>query len=267
MDRQLWKAIVEVMQQLGNPPRNESWTYQVVDIVKVWFWAVIHDRPVSWATRRENWPVCLRRRTLPSASTMSRRLRSGATLEFLRRLEERVIAPAESSGLVWLIDGKPLPIGGCSKDRQAGYGRSSAGKAKGYKLHAIIGKDGHVAQWRVAPMNRDERVMARRMLRVLRQPGYVVADRNYDSNRLHQVCDERGNLQLVARRRYGPGRGHGHRRQTQGRLRSKAILEDPFPDFGEQLLRQRDQIERFFSRLKGQLLTSHFDHGETATAD
>jgi hypothetical protein len=31
-----------------------------------------------------------------------------------------------------MIDGKPLPIGGCSKDRQSGYGRSAGGKAKGF---------------------------------------------------------------------------------------------------------------------------------------
>ena len=46
------------------------------------------------------------------------------------------------------VDGKPLPIGGCSKDRQAGYGRSAGGKAKGYKLHALVGSDGSVQAWR-----------------------------------------------------------------------------------------------------------------------
>ncbi len=43
--------------------------------------------------------------------------------------------------------------------------------------------------------------------------------------------------------------GTGHRKQTAGRMRSKAILEDPSPEFGQQLLQQRDDIERFFGNL------------------
>ena len=61
-----------------------------------------------------------------------------------------------------MLDGKPLTIGGCSKDRQAGYGRAAGGKARGYKIHVIYGSDGSIAAWRIAPMNVDERVMAAR---------------------------------------------------------------------------------------------------------
>ena len=249
MERQLWHAIVGVMNQIGNPRRNRKFKYQVIQILKVWFWAVVHDRPVSWATQRENWPIDLRRFELPSASTMSRRLRSNAVKCLLEQIEGRVISPKTSTNLVWLIDGKPLTIGGCSKDRQAGFGRAAGCQAKGYKLHAMVGKQGEIAAWRVAPMNCDERVMARRLLKSTRQVGYVVSDSNYDSNKLHQICDDNGNLQMVVPRRYGPNRGHGHRKQTSGRMRSKAILEDPFPEFGAQLLQQRDAIERFFGQL------------------
>ena len=167
----------------------------------------------------------------------------------LKKIEQRVIGPQSSSGMVWMIDGKPLVISGCSKDRQAGYGRATGGKGKGYKLHALVGKNGELAQWRVAPMNKDERVMAGRMLKATTVVGYVVADSNYDSNKLHQVCDDNGNLQMVAPRRYGKGRGHGHRKQTVGRVRSKQILENPMPDFGRQLLKQREDIERYFGNL------------------
>jgi hypothetical protein len=147
-----------------------------------------------------------------------------------------------------MLDGKPLPIGGCSKDRQAGYGRAAGGKAKGYKLHALVGSDGALAEWRVAPMNQDERVMAERLLQAAPPEvvGYVAADANYDSNKLHEVCDDRGNLQLVARRRYGPGNGTGHRKQTAGRLRSIALTEGPYPAFAEQLLQDRGAIARQF---------------------
>ena len=168
----------------------------------------------------------------------------------LDALARRVIAPKEP-GLFWIIDGKPLPIGGCSKDRQAGYGRAASGKAKGYKLHAVVGSDASVAQWRVAPMNKDERVMAERLVNAspLEVMGYLLADANYDSNPLHQACTERGNLQLVAPRRYGPDKGTGHRKQTAGRQRAIAITESPCPAFGDQLHKDRSAIERQFGNL------------------
>ena len=144
-----------------------------------------------------------------------------------------------------------MTISGCSKDRQAGYGRAAGGKGKGYKIHAIIGFDGTIAQWGVAPMNKDERVMGERLVK--RAPpevaGYLVADGNYDSNPLHKICEARGNLQLVTPRRYGPGKGTGHRKQTAGRLRSMAIVESPFPAFGDQLRLDRSEIERQYGNL------------------
>jgi hypothetical protein len=128
---------------------------------------------------------------------MSRRLRSPSVVALLDALERRVVAPKEP-GLFWVIDGKPLPIGGCSKDRQAGYGRAAGGKAKGYKLHAVISAGG-IAAWRIAPMSKDERVMAARLLRAAPVQGYLVADSNYDSNPLHAACDRLGELQLITR--------------------------------------------------------------------
>lgn len=249
MERQLWKAILCVLKDVDNPKQNTRWKYSTIQIVKVWVWSVIHDRPVSWACQRSNWPPYEQKWERPSNTTMSRRLRSADVQYVMKQIEQRVLCPGKTNNMVWMIDGKPLAISGCSKDRQAGYGRATGGKAKGYKIHAIVGSDGTIAEWRIAPMNKDERVMARRMLKVANTQGYVLADSNYDSNKLHEVCDLRDNLQLVARRRYGSGRGHGHRKQTRGRLRSKAILEDPDRAFGKSLMHQRDDIERFYGNL------------------
>ena len=251
MEHQLWKAIVATLASLGKPRFDPREDYTDHDIVKVWYWAVIHDRPVSWACQRRNWPGPLRRHPLPSDTAMSRRLRTPAVRDLLAALETRVVAPT-APGLYWMIDGKPLPISNCSKDRQAGYGRAVGGKAKGYKLHALVNPHGQIAGWRIAPMNTDERVMAGRLLKAApaEVQGYVVADTNYDSNRLHAVCEGRpaGRLQLVTPRRYGPGKGHGHRKQTAGRLRSKELLENPAPHFGTRLMRDRAQIERQFGQ-------------------
>lgn len=248
MEHQLWIRIVAALGAIGKQKAQPRCHFDDLDIAKTWFWAVLHDRPVSWACQTGNWPPHERRFAKPSTSTMSRRLRSSRVRNLLERLERQVLAPRQRP-LVWMIDGKPLAISGCSKDRQAGYGRAAGCKAKGYKLHAITDPHGNVAAWRVAPMNVDERVMAKRLLRVADVQGYLLADANYDSNRLHAQCDDRGNLQLLAPRRYGPQRGHGHRPQTPGRLRSRELLENPRPRFGQFLLSKRAQVERYFAQI------------------
>jgi hypothetical protein len=248
MEHQLWKAIVALLTSLGKSRKRRATDFNDHDIVKVFYWAVIHDRPTAWACQPRHWPIHLRRGRLPSPGTMSRRLRSAAVVALLGALERRAVAPTEP-GLFWMIDGKPLVIGGCSTDRQAGYGRAANSKGKGYKVHALVDPAGAVAGWRLAPMNKDERVMAERILRSAPVQGYVVADANYDSNRVHATCDGRDQWKLVTRRRYGPGHGTGHRKQSAGRLHAMALTENPFPAFAEQLLRDRDGIERRFGQL------------------
>jgi hypothetical protein len=248
MEHQLWKAIVAVLASLDKPRRRSHCTFSDECIVRIYYWSVVHDRPQCWACNRKSWPLPYRGRPLPSPGTLSRRLRSPAVRALLDALEKRVVAP-QQPGWYWMIDGKPLVIGGCSKDRQAGYGRAANCKAKGYKIHAVIGADASVACWRLAPMNKDERVMAARLLRQAAIQGYVIADANYDSNPLHAVCEAHGELQLLTPRRYGPGRSTGNRRQTMGRLRSIHLLENPFPQFGQGLMQDRSDIERRFGHL------------------
>jgi hypothetical protein len=245
VEGQLWSLIVAVLATIDKRRKRASQEFSDEEIVKVFYWSVIHDRPVSWACQRRNWPLHLRRRPLPSNTTMSRRLRSASVVALLDALERRVNAPRQPY-LYWMIDGKPLAISGCSKDRQAGYGRAARCKAKGYKIHAIITADGSLANWRIAPMNKDERVMAERLLKTTDLAGYITADANYDSNKIHKICDARGNRQFVSPRRYGTGRKVGHRAQSPGRLRSIALLENPEPRFGRQLLKDRAAIERHF---------------------
>ncbi len=245
MEGQLWRLIVAVLATIDKCRKRARQDFSDEEIVKVYYWSVIHDRPISWACQRQNWPLHLRRRPLPSSTTMSRRLRSPSVVALLDALERRVTAP-RGEHLYWMIDGKPLAISGCSKDRQAGYGRAARCKAKGYKIHAIVATDGSLASWRIAPMNKDERVMAERLLKTTDIAGYIAADANYDSNKIHKICDARGNRQFVSPRRYGAGRKVGHRAQSPGRLRSIALLENPEPHFGRQLLKQRAAIERHF---------------------
>ncbi len=145
---------------------------------------------------------------------------------------------------------KPLVIGGCSKDRQAGYGRAANSKGKGYKIHALVDPQDSVAAWRLAPMNKDERVMAERLVRTASIQGCLVADANYDSNPLHRLCEslsqERNPLYLITRRRYGPDRGTGHRPQSCGRLHAMQLTANSYPTFADQTLHDRVRSDRVF---------------------
>src|SRR5947207_147359 len=109
MEHQLWKAIVAVLAELDKPVTPADFDFSDEEIVKVYYWAVIHDRPTSWACLKRSWPIHLRRRPLPSQPTMSRRLRSAPVVALLDALQRRVTAP-QAPGLFWMIDGKPLPI-------------------------------------------------------------------------------------------------------------------------------------------------------------
>lgn len=249
MEHQLWLEILFVLRQVLKSPRRTREHFGCEDIVLVWFWAVVHDRPVSWATKKCNWPLHQSRRRLPSNSTMSRRLRSSEVRRVIRAIEDRVLRSSELPPVVWMVDGKPLTVGNCSKDRQAGYGRAGHGNAKGYKLHMIRGADRSIAAWRIAPMNKDERVMARRLVKAARIQGYLLGDGGYDSNPLHQVCEEAKDLQLVAPPRGGCGLTKRRKAQSSGRRRAIALLENPLSTFGIQLLQQRDDIEREFGNL------------------
>lgn len=248
MEHQLWRSFEQRLRQLSTS-FNPHCAYQDCEIVRVYYWAVLHDRPTCWACDRRNWPPHARKKPLPSPSVMSRRLRSPAVLGLLRCLERDVLCPQGDPPLLWLVDGKGLPIGGASSDRQAGYGKAAGGKAKGYKLHAFVGCDGAVPIWRIAPMHQDERVMARRMARQAEIQGYLVGDSNFDDNHLHDVCLSKGDLQLVTPRRYRNAKGLGHHRHSPGRLRCLEILDSPAPQFGRGLLRQRRAIERYFGNL------------------
>lgn len=76
MEHQLWRMILAVLTEIDKPRRSTREDFSAEDIVVTWLWAVLHDRPVSWACDRRNWPIHARRRPRPSPSTMSRRLRS-----------------------------------------------------------------------------------------------------------------------------------------------------------------------------------------------
>ena len=214
-------------------------------IALVLLWAAFNHKPVSWAVQRRNWPLWMQRLlpVMPSSTTMSRRLRRPSLRVFLDRLLEHAQGPARLT-LVRVVDATALEVRSHSKDRQAGYGFGSGRKAKGYKLHLLLESSGAIVQWRLSPMNTNEKVMALRMILATDEMAYLTADGEYDSNSMHRAVRSRGG-QLVAPRPRNAGIGFGRRPQALGRVRSAQMLEGPSP-FGRAVLRARSVIERFF---------------------
>jgi hypothetical protein len=249
MEHQLWSAILPHLIPLDQTPRPTRHTYSDSDIVAVYLWAVLHDRPQGWACDPRNWPIHRRRRRLPSASALSKRLQTPSVIALLLALFASLASPS-TPGVFWVMDGKPLPVSGVSGDAQATCGRAAGGLARGYKLHVIVNIRGEIAACEVTPMNVDERVVAERLLAAASIQGYVAADANYDSNPLHACCDAAGNRQLITPRRYArTAKSTGHRPQTAGRRRCLDLWSQPEPRFIDGLLHTRDEIERRFGNL------------------
>ncbi|MEM8679102.1 MAG: hypothetical protein AAGF97_07105 [Planctomycetota bacterium] len=75
MERQLWRLILKVLDEIYKPKGEGRYEFSSRRIVEIWMWSVIHDRPISWSCESINWPREYRQKRLPSNTTMSRRLR------------------------------------------------------------------------------------------------------------------------------------------------------------------------------------------------
>jgi Transposase DDE domain len=243
MERELWSSLYAVATRLDT--NFASWRFTAADILVVYFWAVMHDRPMSWAIDKGHWPDDLRPRLLPSQATLSRRMRRPETQQLMADIEQTWIALTVLSGF-WLrmIDGKPLPVSGVSKDKDAGYGRGAGGMQKGYKLHAVWASGPLPLAWGLAAMNVSEKKMARYLIPSLPGSGYLLGDAEYDSNALYDLANQAEHQLLVPKRQ--KHRGVGHRPQSPHRLRSIHLMKTRF---GKGLHRHRRQIEREFGTL------------------
>lgn len=267
MEGELWRALYRlILEEASRRPRRKGVVYTDAWVLGVFFWAAVHDRPVSWACDGRNWPDELRGcRDLPAGGTMSERLRTLSALQLLAAVLDRLASLAPPVGsLVRAVDGKPLPVGGYSKDRNARWGKSAAGAwEKGYKMFDVWGPRGVVPdRWTLGPMDEPEPEVARRELvpalaaAAAGCGGYLLGDALFDSNPLHAECRPCG-IQLVAPRKK-PGTGLGHRDHSPSRLRSIELLESPAPGelpgsgrspFARDLYAMRSDIERRLGNL------------------
>lgn len=261
MEGELWEALYRLIrEEASKRGRQGRVKYGDAWVLAVFFWAAVHDRPVCWACDERNWPEHQRWRELPSESRMSERLRTVSALSLLAAVLGRLAAlapPADS--LVRAVDGKPLPVGGYSKDRDARWGKSASdGWEKGYKLFGVWGEGVVPDCWTLGPMCPPEPTVAREELvpRLAGCGGYLLGDALLDSNPLHEACSARG-IQVVAPRKK-PGTDVGHRDHSPARLRSIRLLESPAPGdlpsagrapFARDLYAMRAAIERRLGNL------------------
>lgn len=247
MERELWIYLYQLTQAWDNRPWWRLQRYGDGQIVAVYFWAVLHDRPCSWACERRNWPTDLwPYATLPSQATLSRRLRGTEAQRLMTRVEEALRQRQERTWVL-RVDGKPLVIGPHGKDRDARWGWASRSYAKGYEFHALYDEGPLPWRWEVTSLNVAEPDVATRLLPMLSGGGYVLGDKQYDSNPLHEIAWRAGYQLVTPRKR--PQAGLGHRPHSPGRLRSIELLAH---DFGQALYGCRTTIERHFG-----WLTSH----------
>jgi len=253
MERELWESLYWMIRAVDNCWSAKGVGYSDGVIAATYLWAAVHDRPTNWACDERHWPPDAPLPfAVPSQPTMSRRLRADGVAGVLAAVHRQFAAAARGLMLlVKAIDGKPLPVGGYSADRDARWGEACRGLARGYKLYAVWAAGCPVPlAWDVRPMDVPEPTVARRLVPQLGGygAGYLAGDGMYDSNPLHALAAAAGH-QLVAPRRR-PGAGLGHRRHTPGRLRSIQLLEGGGA-FGRALRHARDAVERCFGNLTG----------------
>ena len=243
MERELWIVLYHITKACDSPQPWRLGYYFDYEIVAVYFWAVVHDRPTSWACDPDNWSEGLRTWRLPSQSTMSRRLRTTEVQRLLHVMDQALLK-LQDTGWIAKIDAKPLVVGSHSKDPDCEWGRAGRGYAKGYKLHAVYRGAPMPMGWEISPLNAGDPEVGARLIPTLNGGGYLLGDSQYDSNPLHDVAQQVG-YQVVARRKR-PHAGLGHRRHSPSRLRSIALLQN---DFGKALYHCRSDIERQFGWL------------------
>ena len=243
MERELWKSLNAMALQFSTP--WGAWKFSTADIVVVYFWAALHDRPMCWAVDKHNWPSDLCPVGLPSQSTLSRRMRRAEVQQLMTQVENSWLAVVNvATMLIKTIDGKPLAVSGVTKDIDAGYGRGAGGMQKGYKLFAVWASGPLPLAWGLAPMNRSEKTMARELIPDLPGEGYLLGDSEYDSNKLYDLAHAAGHQLFVPKRQ--KHRGVGHRPQSPNRLRSIELMKQ---EFGKKVFGYRRAIERNFGNL------------------
>ena len=209
----IWTIVLSLLPKPA--PHFGRFTFNARTILMVGLRAIMHDRPFRRACHAAHWPRSLRPPGLPHPSTFSCRWRSGPIQQERARMQQRVQQRLPRRGRLAAIDGRPLMVGGASKDRQAKAGRAIGGFARGYKFHTLMDETGAFVCFQVHSMNIAEQTVAQSLLKEAPpRLKRILGDEIHDSIPLHRVAH------ATRRRLYTPLRQGrvGRRRQPQ-RLR------------------------------------------------
>jgi hypothetical protein len=246
MERELWPILYREVRACAKDFSQKYVQMQPWVLVACLLWAILHDRPADWACDARNWGgTRLRPWRLPSPSTISRRAYEVAVGFFWRALEERLRARREPA-LVAFLDGKPLPVGGYSKDPDAAYGRGAGTMDKGYKLHTVWSDRAMPEAWEVTSLKVGETTVAGQLFGRLQGGGYVLADGNYDSSKLFDQAAGAGYQLVVAISHANAGEGHRYQSPHRRRCIEMMKPDKGLSGFGRALYRMRPAIERSY---------------------
>jgi hypothetical protein len=194
-------------------------------IVMVHFLSVIRERSMYWAYDKRNWPLWMRRLACPSYSQLMRRLKTQAVRRLIVELNLEFRSQLPDSDEKF-CDGKPLTVGGFSKDPDTREGKLPGdGWGRGYKVHVLVEACAAIDFFTVTALDAGEPTVMCRLIELaeLRPKVIIRADSNYDSNRLYGVVAKQG-ARLIAPRKK-PGTGLGHHPQHPHRLLAIHQLE------------------------------------------
>ncbi len=248
MEHRTWKLLVRAVRSADRRRRRvgRRKVYSDQQIVKMYLWAVMHDRPMYWACDLRHYYGWYRPSQLPSVSQFSRRLRTARVQGMLKGVNEYVTRESRSSSLSFL-DGKPLPLSRNTRDREAKKGYCNGTFERGYKLHAWATSDGAIPCFAVRSMNEGEPAIARDLVPYVNYGSLVLADANYDSALLYQTIHCKGG-QLLTRLKGMSENPDQLQRMGAGR-RTAIRWWKKMPRFCEALMVGRASVERTFSAL------------------
>jgi len=178
-------------------------------IALIHFLGVIRDRSMHWAHNKRNWPLWMRRLDRPSYSQLMRRLKTPSLKRLIARLclEFRDELPRSNEKF---CDGKPLTVGGFSKDPDAREGPLPGdGWGRGYKVHVLVDACGAVDLFTVTALDAGEPTVMKRLVALADLKQITLrADSNYDSNKLYAAVANGGGRLIAPRKKPGTGLGH-----------------------------------------------------------
>jgi hypothetical protein len=250
MDRRIWsiitKAIVSVNRSIPRAGRRP--VFSDVVILRMYFWSVWHDRPLSWAADRQHYGRLFHPRRLPSRSQFCRRVKTRRFGLLLEEVFRRFSQRSEGESLLFL-DGKALPVSESTSDPEATTGRGNGRFSRGYKLHALGTEDGRIKAFSVRPLNEHEvPVTERCLVDHIPSGAMVLADGNYDSDNLYRQIHQRGSWLFTPLK--GQRAKDGYRLQHMSFARRTVhALWGRREQLCWQVYRERAAIERIFSAL------------------